>query len=67
MTVAELRKVLEGLPDDAPVVYQYDGGYLFSTDEAYISKCSPDPYNMKAMHGDVAYDAAYGSPHLVIS
>jgi len=67
MTVAELRKALEGLPDDAPVVYEYDGGILFYADEIRISKCSPDPHHVRAIYGDAAYDSETGVAHLVIS
>lgn len=35
MTVGELRKVLEGVSDETPVAYNYDG-YLFEADEAEV-------------------------------
>ena len=36
MTVGELRKALEGVPDDIPVVMAYDGGHQATGD---VSDC----------------------------
>ena len=62
----ELRKALEGLPDEMPIVYERDS-LMFSVAAIRTDKCSPDTWYLKGDRGnDIFYDSE-GVTYLVIS
>jgi hypothetical protein len=61
MTVGELRKVLEGVADEVPVAYNYDG-YLMEANEAEIV---PIRESVEQPRGFAVYSKD-GKPCLVI-
>lgn len=61
MTVGELRKALEGVADDVPVAYNYEG-YLFEADDAEVVSIKE---NTEQPRGFAVYSKG-GMPCLVI-
>lgn len=64
MTVAELRKALEGVPDDLVVLISYDGGTHQWVDAARIAHTRGSFYTPDHPTGEDAWPA--GTPYFLI-